>query len=108
MSDDKVYYTLYDPKKKADIGGRFSGKAGNIVSVASKAAKSEHVFPEKKDYTTAKTIYLRRMDNIRTEDKMNIFCYKVTQKMIPAPPAYVKLTGVKGKIRQVKAVPCKE
>lgn len=107
MSDDKVYYTLYDPKKKADIGGRYSSKSGP-ASAAKKAAKSDHVFPEKKDYTTAKTIYLRRMDNIRTEEKMHIYCYKVTQKMIPAPPAYVKLTGVKGKIREVKAVPCKE
>jgi hypothetical protein len=106
MSDDKVYYTLYDPKKKADIGGRYSGKSPQQAAV--KSAKSDHVFPEKKDYTTAKTIYLRRMDNIRTEEKMNIYCYKVTQKMIPAPPAYVKLTGVKGKIREVKAVPCKE
>jgi hypothetical protein len=107
MSDDKVYYTLYDPKKKADIGGRYSSKSGPQAA-AVKSAKSDHVFPEKKDYTTAKTIYLRRMDNIRTEEKMHISCYKVTQKMIPAPPAYVKLTGVKGKIRQVKAVPCKE
>jgi hypothetical protein len=105
MSEAKVYYTLYDPKKKADIGGRYSGFP---QQAAKKAAKSDHVFPEKKDYTTAKTIYLRRMDNIRTEEKMNIYCYKVTQKMIPAPPAYVKLTGVKGKIRQVNAVPCKE
>jgi len=102
---EKVFYTIYDPKKNADVGGRYSGTSPQAA--AKKAAKSDHVFPEKKEYGKKK-IYLRRMDGVRTEEKMNIFCYEVSQTMIPAPPAYTKLTGVKGKIRKVDAKPCKE
>jgi hypothetical protein len=104
---EKVFYTLYDPKKNKDIGGRYSANKGSVISAAKKAAKSDHVFPEKKEYSKKK-IYLRRMDGVRTEEKMNIFCYEVSQTMINAPPAYTKLTGVKGKIRKVDAKPCKE
>lgn len=104
---EKVFYTLYDPKSHKDIGGKYAANKGNIIGAAKKAAKSDHVFPEKKDYTTAKKIYLRRMDGARLEENKEIFCYSVTQKMVEAPAALKKL-GVKGKIREVKAKPCNE
>jgi hypothetical protein len=101
QSGEVFYYTVCDAKGK-DVGGRYKGYSPSAA--AAKAAKSEHVFPDRKDYPTPKTFYIRRMDGKRIEP--TIYCYKATQKMVKAT-AFIKEQSGNDKMRSVSVEPCK-
>ena len=105
MADNKeevAFYTVWDNSKKKDMGGRYKGYSPSAA--AAKAAKSEHVFPDRKDYSTPKTFWIRKLDNKRVEP--TLYCYKATQKMVPASK-FIKEQSGNSTMRKVSVEPVK-
>lgn len=102
-SDEETFYTLYDPSKKKDIGGRYKGSSPSAA--AAKAAKSVNVFPERKDYASPKKFCIRKLDGKRLEP--SLYYYTATQKMVPAS-AFIKEQSGNDKMRKVVVHPAKE
>ena len=102
QKDDVAFYTVWDPKKKEDMGGRYKGYSPSAA--AAKAAKSDYVFPDRKNYP-AKTFWIRKLDNKRLEP--TLYCYTATQKMVPATK-FIKEQSGNSTMRKVEVHPCKQ